>query len=207
MSYTGTGSQDDVLKVGAGGGIVFGPISTTTTVASGTAFNADYTTVKDALDAGATAISIVGYTVESSGLTAPEPCIIKLEDGANWNIGPNTLSSSYSVDINGNGVISYTSSDGSAPMSCPVTINGLSIENLSTIYAPISDGSSYKVTNCSIIGDCVIDGSRGMLSTIDVTGSLLVLSSATGCNIQHANITSLVVDSGVNTVMSNIRFG
>jgi hypothetical protein len=205
MAYTGRGTANEVLKA-TGPETAFGPISTGVTVASGSALSPNYNTVKAAIDAGETAMSVIGYTVETADISAAVASIVQIEDGAQWNLDSFTYSGTI-LDVRGNGSINYVQPTfDKAAFEATVNIDGLQISNLSSQFAPLTDGNNSRISNCAVIGDCVLSGSGVLLNSSSSTGSLIVMDGASGVNIQHMNVGGLAIDSGTATVMSNIRF-
>lgn len=208
MSHPGQGQANELLKVDALGRLLFQTIPVPVTVASGSSLNPDYNTVGEAVDAGATRINVIGNTFEVSGVFSPDTLIIELQNSATWDLADNAMGSANKVDVRGNGTIRYAQTIADSPaFSSTVNIQGVDITNASTANCPLVAASDYDVASCSFTGDCVIAGSGGLLSSLKISGDLIVTTSASGCNVQHANLTGLVVDSGVGTVLSNVRFG
>jgi len=208
MSHPGQGQTNELLKVDASGRLLFQTIAAPVTVASGTSLNPDYNTVGEAVDAGATRMNVIGDTFEVSGVFSPDTLIIELQNSATWDLGAHTMGSANKIDVRGNGAIRYTQTVADTPaFSSSVNLDGIDIVNASTAICPLVAAVGYDVASCDFTGDCVIAGSGGLMNSFSITGDLIVTTLASGCNVQHVNMTGTPVDSGVNTVLSNIRFG
>jgi len=208
MSHPGKGQTNELLKVDAQGRLLYQTIAVPVTVASGSLLNPDYNTVGQAVDAGATRMNIIGDVFEASGVFSAGTLIIELQNSATWDLGDNTFSSANKIDVRGNGAVRYAQSVFHSPaFSSSINIEGVDIINDSTSESPLVSAAGYDVANCAFIGDCVIAGSGGLMSSFSVSGDLIITTLASGCNLQHSNVVGIVVDSGVGTVMSNVRFG
>jgi hypothetical protein len=208
MSHPGQGQTNELLKVDAQGRLLYQEIASPVTVASGTSLSPDYNTVGEAVDAGATRVNVIGDAFEVSGVFSPDTLIIELQNSAIWDLADNTIGSANKIDVRGNGSIRYAQTVTDAPaFSSSVNLDGIDIINASTATCPLVAAVGYDVASCDFTGDCVIAGSGGLMNSFCITGDLIVTASASGCNVQHVNMTGTPVDSGVNTVLSNVRFG
>jgi hypothetical protein len=206
MTYPGKGTTNDVLKADAQSLLRYQTLSTPVTVASGV--SADYTSVSAALVGGAKVMSIIGDTFETATLAASDAVIISLEDNVLWDLGEEDFTGTNTIDINGNGRVRYSRTVfGEFPFALPVNIDGLEIINASTVFAAMIDGAANsKVSNCNFVGDAVVSGSGTQLTATQISGDLIILTTASGCNIQQVNMGGVVIDSGNNTVLSNVKF-
>ena len=208
MSYSGRGNSGDVLKVNVQQQSIFGPISVPVTVASGTVLSPDYNTVAAALSAGAKDIRIIGDTFETTDLNITDAANILIESDSLWDLQDNTFYGSEQADIAGNGRLRYRKAVFEQPTFISrVIILDFDIINDSVNFSPLISSNRSRVTNCLFEGDCVLRGSGVLVNGCEVRGNLVVMAGASGVNVQQSHIINgLTIDSGNNTVLSNIKF-
>lgn len=204
MSYTGRGNANEAFKATADG-FEFGTVSSTATVGSGV--GATYETVALAIAGGATRMNIIGETFEVGNLYTDNKLIIELQDGAVWDLGPYTLTSSSVVDVRGNGGIRYSQTAQFRPaFQAAVNIDGLAITNNSVDNCPLTAGTSYSVAACDFTGDLVVAGTGGLVTSCIVSNNIIVIPEAVNCSV--ANIIALgatIAESGTSTALTNIK--
>ena len=207
MSYPGKGNISDVLKVNAQNNLSYQQIPTQVTVASGSSLSPTYQSAAAALNAGEKNFSIIGDTFETSQLAA-SGATITLTNNALWDLQDNSLTGVGQIDILGNGRLRYNKTIFDDAVSLTRTsINDIDIINDSSDFSPIVAGVNSRISDCIVTGDLVLSGSGTIVNGCSIRGSLIIMTSASGCNIQQSHIISgLVVDSGNNTVLSNVKF-
>lgn len=208
MSYSGKGNSGDVLKVNAQNKTTYQQITLPVTVASGSALTPDYNTISAALNAGAENILVIGDTFETQSIFASGAISLTLEANSLLDLGIHTFGGVGPVDIKGNGRLRWAKDSLLQPVfTVKTSIADIELINNSTELAPIMGSADCRILNCSITGDTIVGGSGLLITGCAIRGGVTVIPSASGMNMQQCHIINgLVVDSGNNTVLSNIKF-
>lgn len=191
-------SPVDLTSAGGGAGRI-------TVGASG----ATYTSVEDALAAGANVFSIITDLTEEQLITVPDDGLeISIENGT-FNIGTgyiNVAGNQFKLD--GNGTLAYGSVNGtliSGVAGAALVVEGLTIDNNSVVTTCLTNIDYARWSNVIFLGNVRICGNQNIYEGSIYRSSAIVIPTGISNTLIDGSIFDSVVvqNSGTNTVISD----